>query len=324
MPPRRGQLPPARQRSRSGLRSLPNPWGQITRRGSGKQAARRDARRNRRGRPAPLLPSRSMRARSGRARFAGVAGVALAALAGFLAPAAGSGAAPPKRPALATCFWEGPISTQRPTTRGFDGRNFNFPEESATYWMARFNLPAGSHLAARRPLSARPLHVAERLFGRRAHRRPLRHRHRAATRLDQPVRRRPPPRPAEALVARERVDEAPPARPPARAQHALRAAGEGPRSSCSTASMSPTAARPHRRHRAAARRPRDAADGSELERRRGLRRGQRPGPQHHGADHARRPCGRRPERAGLRRATNPAYDPKRWERFFTYDFAALA
>src|SRR5436189_3962022 len=46
----------------------------------------------------------------------------------------------------ATCFWEGPISTRRPTTRGFDGRNFNFPEESATYWLARFNLPSGSHL----------------------------------------------------------------------------------------------------------------------------------------------------------------------------------
>ena len=48
---------------------------------------------------------------------------------------------------LATCFWEGPISTNRLTTRGFDGRNFNFPEEAATYWLARFNLPAGSRLA---------------------------------------------------------------------------------------------------------------------------------------------------------------------------------
>jgi hypothetical protein len=49
-------------------------------------------------------------------------------------------------PALATCFWEGPISTKQPTTEGFDGRNFNFPEESATYWLARFNLPSGAHL----------------------------------------------------------------------------------------------------------------------------------------------------------------------------------
>ena len=50
---------------------------------------------------------------------------------------------------LATCFWEGPISTERPSTRGFDGRNFNFPEESATYWLARFSLPAGTTLRVR-------------------------------------------------------------------------------------------------------------------------------------------------------------------------------
>jgi hypothetical protein len=50
---------------------------------------------------------------------------------------------------LATCFWEGPISMRRPTTRGFDGRYFNFPEESATYWLSRFNLPQGSSLMLR-------------------------------------------------------------------------------------------------------------------------------------------------------------------------------
>jgi hypothetical protein len=49
----------------------------------------------------------------------------------------------------ATCFWEGPISTKRPTTRGFDGRNFNFPEESATYWLARFHLAEGAELVLR-------------------------------------------------------------------------------------------------------------------------------------------------------------------------------
>ncbi len=32
------------------------------------------------------------------------------------------------------------------TTRGFDGRYFNFPEESATYWLARFKLPPGAAL----------------------------------------------------------------------------------------------------------------------------------------------------------------------------------
>lgn len=50
---------------------------------------------------------------------------------------------------LATCFWEGPISTERPSTRGFDGRNFNYPEESATYWLARLRLPPGSRLELR-------------------------------------------------------------------------------------------------------------------------------------------------------------------------------
>jgi hypothetical protein len=55
----------------------------------------------------------------------------------------------PGQPAVATCFWEGPISTDRPTTRGFDGRNFNFPEESATYWLARFNLPSNATLILR-------------------------------------------------------------------------------------------------------------------------------------------------------------------------------
>ena len=38
---------------------------------------------------------------------------------------------------------------KRPTSRGFDGRGFNFPEESATYWLARFRLPAGARLRLR-------------------------------------------------------------------------------------------------------------------------------------------------------------------------------
>src|SRR5215216_8051749 len=66
-------------------------------------------------------------------------------VAGALVLLAASPAAAQERP-LATCFWEGPISTERPTTRGFDGRNFNFPEESATYWNARFSLPSGARL----------------------------------------------------------------------------------------------------------------------------------------------------------------------------------
>ncbi len=65
------------------------------------------------------------------------------ALASVQPPAHRSSAAEPR---LATCFWEGPISTRRPSTRGFDGRDFNFPEESATYWLARFNLAAADRL----------------------------------------------------------------------------------------------------------------------------------------------------------------------------------
>jgi hypothetical protein len=71
--------------------------------------------------------------------------IALLLLAAALPARASAASSPP----LSTCFWEGPISTQRPTTRGFDGRNFNFPEESATYWVARFRIPAGSHLDLR-------------------------------------------------------------------------------------------------------------------------------------------------------------------------------
>ncbi|MEA2124029.1 MAG: hypothetical protein QOI80_811 [Solirubrobacteraceae bacterium] len=69
--------------------------------------------------------------------------VGVALLFGLLAESA------PAAPPLATCFWEGPISTKQLSTRGFDGRNFNYPEESATYWLARFTLPAGARVVLR-------------------------------------------------------------------------------------------------------------------------------------------------------------------------------
>jgi len=86
-----------------------------------------------------------------------IARAALTLLAAFaIAGGALATASSPERPAgkpaahpLATCLWEGPISMKRPTTRGFDGRYFNFPEESATYWMSRFSLPQGSRLILR-------------------------------------------------------------------------------------------------------------------------------------------------------------------------------
>jgi hypothetical protein len=81
---------------------------------------------------------------------AAVAGALIAAMpAAAPALAASAGRAGGEEHPVATCFWEGPISTERKTTRGFDGRYFNFPEESATYWLSRFRLPAGSRLVLR-------------------------------------------------------------------------------------------------------------------------------------------------------------------------------
>lgn len=52
---------------------------------------------------------------------------------------------------LSSCFWSGPISTRQPTALGEDGARFLWPEESATYWLARFKpLPAGAHLVLKR------------------------------------------------------------------------------------------------------------------------------------------------------------------------------
>lgn len=97
-----------------------------------------------------MIPGAVMaRSRDSRLTVAGIAGLALCAVAASMLPPAVAGAPKPRSPALATCFWEGPISTKRPSTRGFDGRYFNFPEESATYWLARFDLPEGSTLLLR-------------------------------------------------------------------------------------------------------------------------------------------------------------------------------
>jgi hypothetical protein len=52
---------------------------------------------------------------------------------------------------LSSCFWSGPISTRQSTALGEDGARFLWPEESATYWLARFKpLPVGAHLVLRR------------------------------------------------------------------------------------------------------------------------------------------------------------------------------
>ncbi len=59
----------------------------------------------------------------------------------------GVGGAYAGRDPLRACFWVGPISTAQPdAVPDFDGRAFNFPEEAATYWFARFSVPAGARL----------------------------------------------------------------------------------------------------------------------------------------------------------------------------------
>lgn len=74
------------------------------------------------------------------------AGTALAATA--IVPATATAA---RTPSNHDCFWLGPISTnvRAAGPEHFDGRNFNFPEESATYWLARYRLQAGQKLVLR-------------------------------------------------------------------------------------------------------------------------------------------------------------------------------
>ena len=102
----------------------------------------------------PMLsgaPPPTLRVVSSRALL--VLAAALVALAAATQPGSTAADTAPSAPnsklALASCFWEGPISTRQPSTRGFDGRNFNFPEESATYWLARFSIPEGARLELR-------------------------------------------------------------------------------------------------------------------------------------------------------------------------------
>lgn len=52
---------------------------------------------------------------------------------------------------LSSCFWMGPYSTVVPSANGEDGSRLLFPEENATYWLARYDaLPAGSTLTLTR------------------------------------------------------------------------------------------------------------------------------------------------------------------------------
>jgi hypothetical protein len=72
--------------------------------------------------------------------------LALLALSAVAVPAGASAA---KRES--DCFWLGPISFKKRATNPerFDGHFFNFPEESATYWLARYRLAPGERLVLR-------------------------------------------------------------------------------------------------------------------------------------------------------------------------------
>jgi hypothetical protein len=257
-------------------------------------------------------------------RRAGVAAAAVA-LCGLIAaiPSLGSGAPTGRAPALATCFWEGPISTSRPTTRGFDGRYFNFPEESATYWMSRFRLSAGARLVlkgryphgrymslnaysegaptdALSDVDVRPVRGSVNPFVA-GHRRDLRARAWRVTVIDQdpPAARRAPntlyarPAGAASIEVLYRVYE------PDRGLDLSGGTG---------------LPRPEL-HREDGGVMRGAALCEEInDPDREITVDTTPEAQW---EAARRSPGCDP-------ATNPAYDPPRWERFFTYEFAALA
>ena len=169
-----------------------------------------------------------------------------AALAVAASAVAGGATSKPVAPGVSkpesTCFWEGPVSTLRPATRGFDGRNFNFPEESATYWLARFSLPGGAQLALRgrypygRYMSLNAYSdgaPTDALSDLAVEPRPG---------LDQPVRDGREARAGASARGRSRSSTGAAARRRRERQHALRAASPATRRSSSpTASTSPTA-----------------------------------------------------------------------------------
>jgi hypothetical protein len=68
--------------------------------------------------------------------------------AALVAPAAALAGSSRATGAESDCFWLGPISFEKRATNAerFDGQFFNFPEESATYWVARYRLAAGQRL----------------------------------------------------------------------------------------------------------------------------------------------------------------------------------
>ena len=213
---------------------------------------------------------------------------------------------------------------KRPSTKGFDGHYFNFPEESATYWMARFHLPSGARL---------------RLHGRYPHARYISlnaYSDGAPTDALSDIAIVPNPgstnpfvtgnlrnRPARAWKVRV-IDQAPPALGEQRAPNTIYAQS----SSGGAIELFYRVYEPDRHLdlTGATGLPRirlRLADGSSVGQRAAC--GQINDPDRsipvQTTPKAEWEAGR--NAPGCNGQTNPAYDPVRWERFFTYDFAAL-
>ena len=237
-----------------------------------------------------------------------------------------SAAEAPRRPALATCFWEGPISTNQPDDARLRRAQLQLPR-GVGHLLARPLQPARRtrSLVLQRPLSARPLHVAERLL-RRAPTDTLSPTSRSSPDpgttnpfLPGAPARRAPQRSWTVTV----LDEPPPAGLAAAPNtlYAQPAAGASIELALPRVRARPRP-RPHRRHRAAARR---CSSSPTAARRRAPPPATRSTTRTATITGADRAGG---DLAGRRAAppcdpqTNPAYDPVRWERFFNLELRA--
>ena len=246
-------------------------------------------------------------------------------------PVQGERAAPPDgsaaaRPALATCFWEGPISTQAPVDARLRRAQLQLPRGVGDV-LAGADQPAGGIAReGSRALSARPLHVAQLVLGRRSHRRALRRGDRSAARVGQPVRTRREARRSKAVLAGHRSRRAAARRRGGpRAEHALRRARRRRRRSSSpTGCTSPTVGYGLTGGTDLPRAVLVLEDGTHL-------RGEEACA---AVNDANRDITVQtiPEAVwetaratpGCDAETNPAYDPIRWERFFNVNYASLA
>ena len=253
-----------------------------------------------------------------RARVAILLAVALVLMAATPAPAS---AAEP----LATCFWEGPISMKRPTSRGFDGRCSTSPRSRPpTGW------PASGYRPARRL----------RLRGRYAR---ARYQSINAYSEGEPtdaladIATHPDPGSVNPFVAGARRDRsrrgvhrhgarrAPARRAPARRTRSTRRAASGAAIELFYRVYEPDRGLDLDGGTGLPEPELVRANGTTARGARRVRRGERRQPLHPPADdRARRSGSSGATRPACDGSTNPAYDPVRWERFFNIDYAQQA